>query len=155
MARQLRVEYPGALYHLTARGNNQQPIFHDETDRQHFLKLFGHEILQQHWRCYAYCLMGGLAGSVLEFALPTAITQLIARNLWKRAATPPHRRNQNNEVLHRPSQHRPDHQPEKPGQESELHRQNRPKQRPRPGNRREVMAEQHVLIRRMKIDPVV
>ncbi len=27
MARQLRVEYPGALYHLTARGNNQQPIF--------------------------------------------------------------------------------------------------------------------------------
>lgn len=58
MARQLRLEYPGALYHITARGNEQQTIFRDETDRQHFLKLFGHEILQQRWRCYAYCLMG-------------------------------------------------------------------------------------------------
>ena len=45
MARQLHVEYPGALYHLTARGNDQQTIFYAETDRQHFLKLFGHEIL--------------------------------------------------------------------------------------------------------------
>lgn len=57
MARQLRLEYPGALYHITARGNEQQPIFRDETDRQHFLTLFGREILQQGWRCYAYCLM--------------------------------------------------------------------------------------------------
>ncbi|MEC4890009.1 MAG: transposase [Nitrospira sp.] len=58
MARQLRLEYPGALYHLTARGNEQQSIFHDDTDRQHFLTLLGREILQQRWRCYAYCLMG-------------------------------------------------------------------------------------------------
>ena len=58
MARQLRLEYPGALYHLTARGNEQQPIFHDDVDRQQFLQLFGYEILQQRWRCYAYCLMG-------------------------------------------------------------------------------------------------
>jgi hypothetical protein len=55
------VEYPGALYHLTARGNDQQTIYHDETDRQHFLKLFGHEIPQQRRRCYAYCLMGNEA----------------------------------------------------------------------------------------------
>jgi hypothetical protein len=32
MARQLRLEYPGALYHGTARGNEQPPLFHDETD---------------------------------------------------------------------------------------------------------------------------
>lgn len=70
MARQLRVEYPGALYHLTARGNDQQKIFHDETDRQHFLKLFGHEILQQHWRCYAYCLMGNHYHLLLETPEP-------------------------------------------------------------------------------------
>lgn len=70
MARQLRVEYPGALYHLTARGNDQQPIFHDETDRQHFLKLFGDEILQQHWRCYAYCLMGNHYHLLLETPEP-------------------------------------------------------------------------------------
>ena len=57
MARQLRLEYPGALYHVTARGNEQQPIFHDEIDLQRFLTLFGREILQQGWRCYTYCLM--------------------------------------------------------------------------------------------------
>jgi len=57
MARQLRLEYPGACYHLTARGNEQQSIFLDDVDRQQFLRLFGYEIIQQRWRCYAYCLM--------------------------------------------------------------------------------------------------
>lgn len=32
MTRPLRIEYPGALYHVTARGNARQPIFADETD---------------------------------------------------------------------------------------------------------------------------
>jgi len=45
MARHLRVEYPGALSHLTARGNDQQTIFHDETDRTDFLSRLGQEIL--------------------------------------------------------------------------------------------------------------
>jgi hypothetical protein len=39
MAHQFRLEYPGALYDLTARGNEQQFIVHDDTDRQHFLRL--------------------------------------------------------------------------------------------------------------------
>lgn len=70
MARQLRLEYPGALYHVTARGNERQTIFQDETDRQHFLKLFGHEILQQRWRCYAYCLMDNHYHLLLETPEP-------------------------------------------------------------------------------------
>ena len=70
MARQLRLEYPGALYHVTARGNEQYTIFHDETDRRHFLTLFGREILQQGWRCYAYCLMGNHYHLLVE--TPTA-----------------------------------------------------------------------------------
>lgn len=47
MARQLRLrlEYSGALYHVTARANEQHTIVHDEADRRHFLTLFGHEIL--------------------------------------------------------------------------------------------------------------
>lgn len=57
MARQLRLEFEGALYHLTARGNARQPIFQDDTDRRQFLALLGREILQQRWCCYAYCLM--------------------------------------------------------------------------------------------------
>ena len=70
MARQLRLEYPGALYHVTARGNNQQTIFQDDTDRLHFLTVFGREILQQQWRCYAYCLMGNHYHLLLETPEP-------------------------------------------------------------------------------------
>ena len=46
MARPLRLEFPGALYHLTARGNVQQAIFVDDWDRQHFLRLLGREVRQ-------------------------------------------------------------------------------------------------------------
>jgi len=47
MARHLRMEYPGALSHLTARGNDQQMIVHDETDRADFLTGFWQELLPQ------------------------------------------------------------------------------------------------------------
>lgn len=57
MTRPLRLEYPGALYHLTARGNAQQDIYLTDEDRVRFLKLLGREVGQQGWRCYAYCLM--------------------------------------------------------------------------------------------------
>jgi hypothetical protein len=46
MARPLRLEFPGAIYHLTARGNVQQAIFVDDWDRQHFLRLLGREVRQ-------------------------------------------------------------------------------------------------------------
>ncbi len=70
MARPLRLEFSGALYHLTARGNAQQPIFLDDTDRQQFLRLLGREIQQQHWRCYVYCLMGNHYHLVVETPEP-------------------------------------------------------------------------------------
>lgn len=70
MARPLRLEFPGALYHLTARGNAQQPIFLDEIDRQQFIRLLACEIQQQHWRCYAYCLMDNHYHLVIETPEP-------------------------------------------------------------------------------------
>lgn len=57
MTRPLRLEFPGALYHLTARGNAQQDIYLTDEDRERFLSLLGREVEQQGWRCYAYCLM--------------------------------------------------------------------------------------------------
>jgi REP element-mobilizing transposase RayT len=57
MARPLRLEYPGALYHLTARGDNKAEIFLDNEDRNRFLKYLGIEVEQQRWICYAWCLM--------------------------------------------------------------------------------------------------
>ena len=58
MGRPLRLEFAGALYHLTTRGDRQEPIFLDDGDRRRFLDLLGKEISQQGWICYAYCLMG-------------------------------------------------------------------------------------------------
>jgi len=57
MARPLRLEFAGAVYHLTARGDRQEPIFLNDADRRKFLDLLGKEVQQQGWICYAYCLM--------------------------------------------------------------------------------------------------
>jgi len=57
MTRPLRLEFAGALYHLTARGDRQEAIFIDDNDRRRFLDLLGKEINQQGWICYAFCLM--------------------------------------------------------------------------------------------------
>jgi REP element-mobilizing transposase RayT len=70
MARPLRLEFPGALYHITARGNAQQPIFLDDSDRQQFIRLLSREVQQQRWRCYVYCLMGNHYHLVIETPEP-------------------------------------------------------------------------------------
>ncbi len=57
MARPLRLEFPGALYHLTARGDRGEDIFLDDADRQEFLRLVGQVCQRFDWVVYAYCLM--------------------------------------------------------------------------------------------------
>ncbi|MDH5670127.1 MAG: transposase, partial [Nitrospira sp.] len=57
MARPLRLEYPGALYHVTARGNARQNIFLDAADRQRFLGVLGHVVDRFHLLLHAYCVM--------------------------------------------------------------------------------------------------
>ncbi len=58
MARPVRLEYRGALYHVTARGDRRESIYEDDTDREHFLAVFADVIERFNWRCHAYCLMG-------------------------------------------------------------------------------------------------
>ena len=57
MARPLRLQYPGAVYHLTSRGSARQKIFWDDTDRETFLQTLGQVISRYGWLCHAYCLM--------------------------------------------------------------------------------------------------
>lgn len=57
MARPLRIEYPGAVYHVTARGNARQAIFLDDEDRKSFLSILGSVVERFNWLCHAYCLM--------------------------------------------------------------------------------------------------
>ena len=57
MARPLRIEYPGAVYHVTSRGNARNKIFADDQDREDFLFVLGSVIKRYNWLCHAYCLM--------------------------------------------------------------------------------------------------
>jgi putative transposase len=57
MARALRLEFSGALYHLTSRGNRREDIYEDDLDRAAFLELFGEVCKRYQWDCHAYCLM--------------------------------------------------------------------------------------------------
>jgi REP element-mobilizing transposase RayT len=57
MARPLRIEYPGAVYHITSRGNDKKTVFKDDQDRETFLKIIAHVNKRYHWLCHAYCLM--------------------------------------------------------------------------------------------------
>jgi putative transposase len=57
MARRLRVEVEGGLYHLIARGNDRQDIFHTEDDRGKFLTLLARQKERSPFHLYAYCLM--------------------------------------------------------------------------------------------------
>ena len=66
MARPLRIEYPGALYHATSRGNGKQRIFGDDKDRQYFLDLLDHIMERFHFLCHAYCLMDNHYHLVIE-----------------------------------------------------------------------------------------
>ena len=58
MARPLRIEYPGAIYHVTSRGNAGQAIFLEDEDRSLWLSILDQVVRQTGWLCHAYCLMG-------------------------------------------------------------------------------------------------
>ena len=58
MARPLRIEYAGAVYHVMARGNQGRAIFHDDQDRRRFLETLGEACEKTGWRVHAYVLMG-------------------------------------------------------------------------------------------------
>lgn len=66
MARPLRIEYPGALYHVTSRGNERQPIFLNDADRDVFLDVLDRAIERYRWLCHAYCLMDNHYHLVIE-----------------------------------------------------------------------------------------
>lgn len=57
MARPLRLEYDGAIYHVISRGNAHQEVFHDDRDRIRFLEILNDVVRRYHWICHAYCLM--------------------------------------------------------------------------------------------------
>lgn len=70
MARPLRIEFSGALYHVTSRGNARAAIFLDDYDRQSFLRVITEVVIRFNWLCYAYCLMDNHYHIVIETPEP-------------------------------------------------------------------------------------
>ena len=57
MARKLRIEYPGAVYHIMSRGNQGNAIFLADRDRKLFLDTLGEGCEKTGWIVHAYVLM--------------------------------------------------------------------------------------------------
>ncbi|HET7452478.1 MAG TPA: transposase [Thermoanaerobaculia bacterium] len=66
MARQRRLEYPGALYHVISRGIERRDLFRDDVDRKRYLRLLESAVGRFHFRLYAYCLMTNHVHLALE-----------------------------------------------------------------------------------------
>jgi len=79
MARPLRIELAGGLYHVTARGDRREAIFFDDDDRIAWLTLLGEVCERFKWRCHAFCQMTNHYHLVIETPdgnLPRGMCQL-------------------------------------------------------------------------------
>jgi REP element-mobilizing transposase RayT len=78
MPRPLRLEYAGAVYHVTSRGNRGEPVFRAAADFEHFLSDLGEACGKTRWRVHAFCLLPDHFHLVLETPSP----DLVAGMRW-------------------------------------------------------------------------
>ena len=71
MARPLRIEFAGAVYHVTARGNAKQDIYLCPEDKADFLHLLARACDRHRWHCHAYCLMMNHYHLLIETGAPS------------------------------------------------------------------------------------
>ena len=57
MSRQLRIQFPGAIYHVTSRGDRRQAIGADDVDRRYFFDRIGATVEKFRWEMFASVLM--------------------------------------------------------------------------------------------------
>ena len=88
-ARPLRISYPGAVYHVTARGNDRQAIVRDDTDRQRFVHTLAETAGQYHVLCHAWVLMDNHYHLVLEETPQANLSQVLRPLNAERCLTEP------------------------------------------------------------------
>src|SRR5713101_4422324 len=82
MPRKLRIQYPGAMYHVMSRGDRREKIFLDDIDRQDFIKVLAEACQKTGWQVHAYCLMP----NHYHVALETPEPNLVAGTAWLQSA---------------------------------------------------------------------
>jgi putative transposase len=73
MARKLRIQYAGAIYHVMNRGDRGDAIFQDDTDRERFLETLTEACEKTAWQIHAFCLMGNHFHLVIETPQPNLV----------------------------------------------------------------------------------
>ena len=73
MARKLRVQYPGAIYHVMNRGDRRAAIFFEDEDRELFLETLGEVCHKAPWQMHAYCLVNNHFHLVVEAPQPCLV----------------------------------------------------------------------------------
>jgi len=85
MARKLRVEYEGVIYHVMNRGDRRKAVFRDAADRELFLRTLAEACRKTDWQVHAYCLMSNHFHLVVE----TPKGNLVAGMKWFLGTTRP------------------------------------------------------------------
>ena len=70
MARRLRIQYPGAIYHVMARGNAGQDIVGDDADRRRLLAALEKAVRRSGWVLYGFVFMTDHLHLVLKTPRP-------------------------------------------------------------------------------------
>ena len=73
MARQLRVEYTGAIYHVINRGDRRERIFRDAADQRRFVESLGEVCAKTGWPVHAYVLRPNHSHLVIETPQPNRV----------------------------------------------------------------------------------
>jgi REP element-mobilizing transposase RayT len=73
MARKVRIQYPGAIYHVMNRGDRREAIFEDDEDRERLLQTLTQACAKTGWQVHAYCLMRNHFHLVLETPQPNLV----------------------------------------------------------------------------------
>jgi len=91
VARKLRIQYPGAIYHVVNRGDRREAIFADDVDRERLLETLSEACQKIGWPVQAYCLMGNHFPAVLimasERVLQVSMSQYVENWAnWRKSA---------------------------------------------------------------------
>ena len=89
MARRLRVQYPGTIYHLMAHGNDRQDIVRDDADRDRLVEHLERAAVRYSWRAFAFVITSNHLHVVLKTPEPNLARGMQASlsayvNVWAR-----------------------------------------------------------------------